>query len=149
MNAAAGIQLGYKFNTGFIRYLGIDQFILSYEDLAGNAPVFASGNALYTNVWISSEKLQLMMGYWKADSYVAARGEPLFQSVSDKDTAFTQKNRNLLTAKLGYTHKIYDDISIGVRLEGYYDTDASLFDYSYSVNITFNRDFFLKKMGKD
>jgi hypothetical protein len=145
LNSASGLNLGYKFNTGFIRYIGLDNYYLTYNDLAGNAPLLDNGYGIYSNLRISSEKFHLLMGYFQGHNFVAPRGEPLFQSISQKDTAYVKSDRKLITGKLGFDHEIYDGIKLGVRFESYYDIGEGNFDYSYSVNIVFNRDFLLGK----
>jgi hypothetical protein len=145
LNTASGLNLGYKFNTGFIKYFGLENHYLTYNDLAGNAPLLHDGYAIYSNLRLSSEQFHLVLGYFQGYNFVASRGEPLFQSVSQKDTAYIKTNRQLITGKLGYDLEIYDGVKMGVRFESYYDIAEKIFDYSYSVNIVFNRDFLIGK----
>ena len=145
MNAATGLNLGYKFNKGFIKYIGLENHYLIYNDLAGNAPKLGEGYAIYSNLRLSSAKFHLVLGYFQGHNFVAPRGEPLFQSISQKDTAYVKTDRQLITGKLGFDKEIFDGIKLGVRFESYYDIEAGNFDYSYSVNIVFNRDFLIGK----
>ena len=145
MNSAIGLNLGRKFEKGFIKYIGLENHYLTYNDLHGNAPLLDNGYAIYSNLKLSSKKYHLELGYFQGHNFVAPRGEPLFQSVSQKDTAYVKTNRQLITGKLGFDHEISKGIKLGVRFESYYDVEVGNLDYSYSVNIVFNRDFLIGK----
>jgi hypothetical protein len=145
-NSTAGLTLGYHFKKGFIKYIGLDNYYLYYKDLATSGLAFKDGSALYSNLNIESKHFFLMLGYWKGHEFIAPRGEPLFQSISEKDPNYFEHNREIITGKLSYNHSIYKDIKIGVRFESYYDLPTKNFDFAYGVFIKFERNFFLKKL---
>ena len=87
-----------------------------------------------------------MLGYWYGDYFIAPRGEPLFQSVSQKYTGYVEPQKQLIVSKLFFQKAINKDINLGIRFESYYDLLNDNFDFSYGLHIVFNRSFFLKKI---
>jgi hypothetical protein len=45
-----------------------------------------------------------------------------------------------------YDKPLFNNVSIDLRLEPYYDVRNAFLEYAYSAFIRFNKDFFLKKL---
>jgi hypothetical protein len=85
------------------------------------------------------------MSYWNAMNYLAPRGGDLFQSMSSiyAQNKVTQKNRQLLFMRLGYQKQIFENFNVDVRFEPYVDLVNHFLEYSYSIYITYKKDFHL------
>ena len=147
VNSASGLDINYK--TGkIIKSIGLDGYIVTFNDISPQSPLrYVSGYGMLTDFCIKTKYADLYLGYWNGMSYVAPKGEPLFQSMSQIDSTYFIKNRQLLTCKLDIGRKLGKNIMLRVRFESYYDLKVKNLDYSYGMNATvFNSDFFLKKI---
>jgi hypothetical protein len=141
-NLVGGLQIHRQVGDGFIRKVGLSAYYAHYKDLDNeNNWHFHSGSAWYPMLETSYKYGNLMLGYWQADNFLAPKGSPLFQSVSDYKDGYYQKERQLVTAKLSYSRTFVKQIRFSVMLESYYDVPASQFDYSYSMHLFFTPNF--------
>jgi hypothetical protein len=151
-NTSLGLRTGYRF-SGFLKKIGANLYYLTYKDASGEKKMpFKQGYAWMPEVNMETKWINLYTGYWKAHQFIAPIGEPLFSSVSyrpeyDGDLF---PDRKMFYFKLDIHHTIHQGIYLGVRYEGYYDLlgnqvgpDDAHYDFSYSIYLNFNHDFFL------
>ncbi len=145
-NMLTGLTVAMQPQEGLLKKAGLNAFYLVYNDLSpALSHPYRAGHAYYANAFAQLGDFQLDFGYWRAHQYLAPRGEAIFQSAS-QTSDFTNPEREMLVAKLGFTHNIYDDISFSARFEPYYDLRESKLDYSTAIYLVFNRSFFLKQL---
>lgn len=143
-NYVYGIDLDYKLEGKLFQNLALRTYMVNYQDLSFvQEQPFRQGSGFYPNIIIEGKFLDLMLGYWNAHKFIAARGEYLFQSVSEIDSSYTEDHRELITFKLALHHTISRGIEVGARLEAYKDLINRNIDYTYSLFIAFNRKLFL------
>jgi hypothetical protein len=147
-NLVYGVETEYKLGGRLFHTIGFRGYAMHYVDLTTlyNVP-YKNGYGFYPNFLVEGKHFDLMAGFWNANRFIAPRGEYLFQSVSSKDSSYSEAKRQLVTFKLTYHHTIMKGIELGSRLESYYDTRHGNLDYTYSVYILFNKRFFLKELN--
>ena len=107
---------------------------------------FTNGSGIFSKINYDIHNIFMFtLGYWKADTFFAPRGEFLFHSISDFDPEFFQKKRSVivnqfLIKKISKNKKVKLDIFI----DTYYDTDNSNMDISFGLYIRFRDSIFLK-----
>jgi hypothetical protein len=147
LNYVYGIDLGYNLEGKVFQNLAFRGYMVNYQDLSFvREEPYTNGSGFYPNILIEGKFLDLMLGYWNAQKFIASRGEYLFQSVSEVDSSFTEEQRRLLTFKFTLHHTISRGIEMGARLEAYMDLKHRNIDYTYTLFISFNRKLFLHEM---
>ena len=146
-NSATALELNYNLENSFVKQIGGQFWYSAYKDMSGTSvQKFTEGNAIYPQIYINTHLFNLNFGYWKANTYLAPQGEPLFQSVSLlSDKTFAE--RRLLTGKLDAFMHLARGITMSSRFEYYYDINNQQFEFSYALHVIFMRDFFVKKVS--
>lgn len=143
-NFVYGVEGLFKVNGSMFNSIGFKGYAAHYADLSViQKTPFPNGFGLYPNFIMEGKHFEVMMGYWNATKFIAPRGEYLFQSISNLDSSYFHKRRQLQTCKLTYHFTITRGIELGTRFQYYYDLYRSNMDYTYSVYIVLNGDFFL------
>jgi hypothetical protein len=148
LNYVYGINVEYKLLGKLFQNLAFRGYMVNYQDLSfvGIQP-FQQGRGFYPNILLEGKLLDLMLGYWNAEKFIAPRGEYLFQSVSSANVdTFREAQRRLLNFKFALHHTIRRGIEVGARLEAYMDLTHKNIDYTYTLFISFNRKLFLHEM---
>ena len=148
LNYVYGINVEYTLQGKLFQNVAFRGYMVNYQDLSyvGVQP-FQQGKGFYPNILIEGKMLDLMLGYWNAQKFIAPRGEYLFQSVSSANVdTFREAQRRLLNFKFALHHTIHRGIEAGARLEAYMDLTHKNIDYTYSLFISFNRKLFLHEM---
>lgn len=147
-NTASGFEIEYQPSLNSKYSFGTKNYFLTYNDASDSAfQYYSKGYGVYCSLFATFGKFNFMTGYWYSEHFIAPHGEFLFQSVSNKYTIWWEPNKQLITAKLQFNHKINDGIKLAVRAETYYDLIRYNFDFSYSLFLIINQDFFLKKIN--
>jgi hypothetical protein len=155
VNMDFGLMSGYSFN-GFVNKIGVNGYYLLFKDNSSEKTLaFESGHGWMADVYTVTKWVDMHLGYWKGYQFFAPLGDPVFSSISykseNKDEAYA--NREMFYYKVFLHHIIAKGINIGFRFEGYVELIGDIEkplqgnnDYSYSVFMTFNRDFFITKI---
>lgn len=147
MNTATGLKYIKRMPSKHIRSIGANVHFVHFSDPSPIAQYpYLMGYAVATEGFINSKFVSLKIGYWSGEYFVSSRGNPLYMSVSEKTTSYVLPRTELITAKLAFKKQLYKDISFEARFEPYYDVQQGLLEYSYSIYMIFNRDFFLRKL---
>jgi hypothetical protein len=147
VNLASGLELKYDFGGGFIKEVEITSYYLLYKDLTKKSGFgFSSGQAIYPTASISSKYLNLKLGYWEAENFVAPKGSNLFQSISGHELGYYQKHRQMLTSKLKFEKAIHKKVKFMAMFETYYDLADTQFNYALGINLAFTPSFFLSNV---
>ncbi|MBL7764741.1 MAG: hypothetical protein JNJ58_01505 [Chitinophagaceae bacterium] len=155
-NGAIGLVFSYR-SQGFIRELKTENYYSMYKDLS---PVkqnpYNQGDGIYLNVSVKSRQdVLLSAGYWQGKTFMASRGGYLFQSAASifGKPGYQESNREILFFRLLYQHKLLKGLSADVRFEPYYDLGNQLFEYNYSIFLTYKKDFeminLIKRKGRN
>jgi len=146
-NTALGIDAAYHPFSKAKNCLGINGFFASYYDASSiHVQYYSKGYGILSNLYAKIGKFDIMAGYWYGEHFIAPRGEPLFQSVSQKYTIWWEPNKQLILNKFQFNQPIKKGIDLAVRFQSYYDVLRNNPDFSYSLFIILKEDFFLKKL---
>lgn len=145
-NDATGLIIDKKFDASFLKEIKTGFYFLLYKDLSPTkVQGYEQGKGFYPFIVANIKEIELTTGYWYGHKFYSPLGHPLFQNISifDKNTFVT--NKKMLTSTVTYTKKIFQNINLASRFEGFYDITTNKFDYTYSLYLTFNSRFFLCK----
>lgn len=146
MNTASGLKYIKRTVSKQIQSIGANVHFVHFSDPSPIALYpYIMGYAVATEGFINSKFVSLKIGYWSGEYLVSARGNPLYMSVSEKNPNFVLPKTELITAKIAFKKQLYKDISFEARFEPYYDLQQSQIEYSYSIYMIFNRNFFFRK----
>jgi hypothetical protein len=149
LNAAAGLSFQFKPTNGsFIQSINTEHYLVYYKNLSGTKQrLYNEGNGWLSSLTFKSGKnFDLDLRYWKGREFFGPRGQPLYSSISEKIAGYGEKDRELIFLTLIYDKPLFNNVSIDLRLEPYYDLRNEFLEYAYSAFIRFNKDFFLKKL---
>lgn len=148
LNYVYGINFEYNLQGKLFQNLAFRGYMVHYQDLSfsGEQP-YQHGKGFYPNILVEGKILDLMLGYWNAEKFIAPRGEYLFQSISSANVdTFREAQRRLLNFKFALHHTIKRGIEVGARFESYMDLKHKNIDYTYTLFIAFSRKLFLHEM---
>ena len=136
------IQIGRR-----IQSVGLDMYVAGYLDRYSNEALrpYDNGWGIYPVLHINASPFKLSAGYWYAEKFYGFEGEPLFGSFNHFEPDQQIPKRNLLTLKLAFDKEIAKGIHIGAQIETYSDLNRGETDYSFGVNMLFNKRFLLKR----
>jgi hypothetical protein len=146
-NTALGLDVKYHSFTKTKNYIGLNSYLASYYDASSHhVQYYSEGYGILSNLYAKIGKFDIVAGYWYGEHFIAPRGEPLFQSVSQKYTIWWEPNKQLILNKFQFHQPIGKGIDLAVRFESYYDILQKNMDFSYSLFLNIKEDFFLKKL---
>ncbi len=134
---------------------------------------FKKGSAFWLQLKYKSKYFQAQTGYWKSHRFVSAKGDDMYQTYSRRTeiyldhnnqtipvfSGYTEPNRSLLTFQLSYHKKLFENLLLDTRFNGYFQLNSSEinvtayhfvvadnhFDYSIGLYLTFLLDKNLSK----
>lgn len=149
VNFATGVHTEMDIEHSFLKMIGFRGYLAGFRDLSNEIRHhYDKGWGIYPNILFKTSLLDAGIGYWAGHKFVAPRGEPVFQSVSQVDTDFTSDRRELLTSKIIYNRKLARGIDMGLRFDVYYDLPAGQFDHTGGLHIMIDQRFFIKKLQR-
>ena len=82
---------------------------------------------------LSNNHFVVDFNYWYGYHFIAPRGNPILQSVSEKNENYNRPTRKLLYSEFRFLQPIYNgvDLQIGFRL--FYNPLRKEIEYSYSL----------------
>lgn len=163
-NLSLGLVYQYNLNSENKSNINFGYYYLNHNvNTSKEEFTFDSGFAHYLKASYQSRTFDIVLGYFKADQFISAKGNDMFQTYSLKvdnnywngvlDNRYknhTESKRSLLFSKLIYKKQLTPKIKLGLQLEGFYQlNDATLqqvslgntknqFDYSYGFYVIVN-----------
>lgn len=101
----------------------------------GDVRPFSDGTALYPRMGCRWKYLDVNVGYWYAKNYFSLYGNYEYMSLSNYDSAVYCKRRKMLTMVADFLYKSQGVLSFALGAKGYYDTDASVLEYNYHIDL--------------
>ena len=150
INYAAGINADLQIDHNFFRTAGFRGWLAFFRDFSSNSRFpYQDGWGIYPNLYVDSEWFELGAGYWRGNRFIAPRGEPVFQSISQVDPELTADLRELLTSKIIFNRKLLRGINMGIRFEVYYDPVLNDFDHTGGLHIIIDERYFLTRVRRN
>ncbi|WP_240337004.1 hypothetical protein [Rufibacter psychrotolerans] len=151
VNAAAGLVIRKNYNRKVLKALHFQPYVVGWKDFSNEKnQAFRQGTGIYLNAGIDTKYQNVMLSYWQGNGYYAELGGKLFQSVSTnfKSPGYTNKLRRLFILRLMHDIELMQGLSLTLRLEPYYDLEQPKLEFSNSLYLNFNTDFFLTRLKK-
>lgn len=137
-NTATGLELKKEWMGSFIKQVSVSGYYTTYRENSNSGYFpWKNGQGVYTNVFADTRWLGVMLSYWQGNRFIAPRGTAIYQSVSTDKPGYTEKSRDLLIIRLLYQKSLAPDLTLSTRFEPVYDLNNRLFDFSYSVYLTY------------
>lgn len=111
-----------------------------------NEPKITSN--FYSNSTLQTRYGNLTLGYCLFDNYFNPNGLDIFWSVSSFDPDYHQKIRRLGIIKYSFKYNIDSEILIGGGIDNYLDINERKNNFSTSIFLVINSNFFIKKYKK-
>jgi hypothetical protein len=149
LNTATGVSLKFiRPAASFLKEIQTEHYFVYYRNLSGTkVRLFNEGaGTLSTLTFRSAKNFDLDLRFWNGWDYFGPRGQPLYNSISEKVPNYGERSRQLVFVTFIYDKQLFKDVSIDLRLEPYYDIGNNFMEYAYSAFIRLNKDFFLKKL---
>ena len=143
-NAAAGLELHRKWESGFIRSLSFQPYLLGFQDFSNKFMLpYKKGHALYVNLSAASRHLHVMLSYWKGEEFVGIKGGALYQSLSTtyKYPAYTEDERELLILRLMLQLAVAPNLEVSTRFEPYYNFGSGKIEFSHGMYLNYKTNF--------
>lgn len=148
LNSALGLRLSKELNY---KILDKASFDVQYINFIDNSPTIESlypkGRGVLSKIKLGWKDSFFELGYWKAHQYLSMLGNPLYQCVSEKSTAFNKTDRELLTAQLFYSKTIYNGIYLGLTGATYYDIRDNYLDYAVGLTLIIKNNFLIHRFN--
>lgn len=147
-NGAAGLRLHQKTDHYFWKGWRTENYFLVFKDFSNTYLLpYRQGHGIYLNAGIDTRIQNLMLSYWKGNGYITELGGKLFQSASTSlgHPDYLEKDRQLLILRFSHDLQLVEDLSLTLRFEPVYDLTNPQLEFSNSVYLHFNTDFFLGK----
>lgn len=151
-NGATGFKLEKKLKNKFWKALRTENYYLVFKDFSNTKLLpFTSGSGIYLNAGVDTRVQNVILSYWKGKGFITEQGGRLFQSASStvKKPDYLEKNRELLILRFSHDIKLVEDLTLTLRFEPLYDFNNPQLEFSNSIYLHFNTDFFLAKAKKD
>ncbi len=150
VNYAAGIHADLHLDHNFFRTIGFRGYLTFFHDLSNELQYpYRDGRGIYPNLHLDCRWFELGAGYWRGHRFIAPRGEPLFQSISQVDPELRADRRELYTSKIIFDRKLLRGINMGIRFEVYYDPVLNDLDHTGGLHIMIDERFFLTRVRRN
>ncbi len=148
-NLATGLCSQLWLGQRWIQSVGLDVYVAGYWDRYPNETLrpYDKGWGVYPVLHIHAAPFEFMAGYWHADKFYGFEGEPLFDSFNPYDPQVRLPKRDLLTFKLAFGKELLTGVFLGAQIETYSDLNRGETDYSFGINLRFNKRFGLKRFN--
>ena len=151
VNAAVGIELERELPYRILHRVYTKNYLLGFKDFSNTYQLpFIKGGGLYLNAGIDTKYQEVMLSYWRGNGYITELGGKLFQSASTtyKNPDYLQEDRRLLILRLMNDIELLEGLALTLRLEPVLDLDDPKLEFSNSLYLTFDTDFFVGKPKK-
>lgn len=133
-NSSAGIIFEMPIESQFISSLILENYCLGYADHSPSKQHdFSKGFGWLSELGVRTRHFSLHFNYWYGYHFISQKGNPMFQSVSERIEKYTRPERKLVSSEFRYQHTIYNGVKLQSGLQYYYDPQRKDFDYSYSL----------------
>lgn len=147
-NAAIGFELEKKYNRRVLRRLYTKNYLVGFKDFSNEFQLpYKQAYGIYLNAGVDTKYQDVMLSYWRGDSYITELGGRLYQSASTtfKHPDYLQEERELLILRLMKDIEILDNLYLTLRLEPVVDLDNPKLEFSNAFYLTFDTEFFVAK----
>lgn len=133
------VGIDFSKNLNIQNKLGIRVFYVQFNDASDHLLLqYKDGYGILSNLYLKTQKFDVILGFWRGEYYYSPVGEPLFQSLSRKYLAYNESFKQVLLFKFQYKKRVVESLPFYLRFESYYDPNRAYFDFSYGLLINVN-----------
>lgn len=134
MNAASGLEISYVADDSRISSVSLRNLYFIYQNNSSAIrQAFNEGDAFYSTLELKMKPGFMELGYWRGNTFVAPRGEPLFMSINTENSQMNHTKRELLTSRLFISANVHKQVKLGAEYALYYGMLQKSLDYYYGV----------------
>ncbi len=152
-NVAGGIKVSRSFDSPIQEWF-MEHYIAGSKDFSSTPEsVYRQGYGWWLNTGLQSKWGSLVASYWEGDRFIAIKGMPLFQSVSNNlyDQGHKEAKRSILTLRYLYQKQLLPGLFLDVRFEPHWDlrNAASSLQFHHSFFLTYKQSFLIKAKNRE
>ncbi|WP_232058359.1 hypothetical protein [Nibribacter ruber] len=150
-NGTIGLILRKNYDKKVLHALYFQPYVVAFKDFSNTKQqAFTQGTGIYLNAGVDTKYQNVMLSYWRGRGYVSEMGGQLYPSQSSNflNPTFTQEERDLLILRLMHDVRLAQGLTLTLRLEPLYDLNDPKLEFSNSLYLNFNTDFFLARLKK-
>ncbi len=149
-NGATGLKLHKSIGLN-VKEVFIDNYIAVYKDFSPTkVRAYQGGFGLWLNAGVNTKWGTMVASYWKGNNFIAIKGMPLYQSVSETlyDRGFKQSSRSVLALRYAYQKQLIPNLYLDARFEPHFDFNESAknLQFNHSLFLTYKENFRLFKI---
>ena len=142
VNSAGGLQMKFLANNPLLKSFGLRVDLMGFHDFSPKSQArFSKGRAFYPKLFIDYSYFYFEGAYWRANRFLAPRGNPLYQSVGFEGDTFDE--RELWVFRLLYNRKLSRGIILNAGFRGYYDPRFNDFEHVAGLHLVVNERIFI------
>lgn len=124
-------------DTGrFVKSVSLSAHLFAFHTMAGSkVRPFADGWALSPEVRLVAKHLEASASYFHGHDFFAMRGNPIFWSISNYDSAFYSANRDMVCLSASFVAQMASWGRFSLDVRAYDDVRDGRLDYSYGVTM--------------
>lgn len=144
-NNALGLSYLKSFNPLHNNTLTLSSYWVNYQDFSPTKQqMFIDGMGSYSTLEFYTNKVDLLVGYWYGEQFIAPIGNPLFETYSRTNIFVEEPVRQIIIGKISYHRDVYEGINMGFRFDSFYDLEHGNFEYAWTFLVIFNSNFLLR-----
>jgi hypothetical protein len=117
-NGAAGLQIGFNFDSPIFKYLGLNLMGAGYRNFYSEKPLlFKQGWAVYSNLDIRIWNFDLKMNVWRSGNFINLFGNPIFGNVSASKENWNFPRIMVFNPGVKYERKFGNGFYLGADFE--------------------------------
>ncbi len=141
-HAQIGVDLTRHVERKFLKSYGVAVQGLFFNTFTGEGVVPpSSGWGIEPRVSVVTSFFDASVAYWHARDFYSLYGEAIYSSVADREPAYYQRDRNMLTAELNINFEPARHVRFSLGGNLYYDTDDQQADYSFGFYLSITPEF--------
>jgi hypothetical protein len=143
-NFSSGFKTNWNVGGEAVKRLGFNLLAFAYNNLSPQKKqLYSNGWGIMPSLQVVGERFMAEAGYWYGYKFIGPRGDGMYSSISAKDLLLRKPERSMPFVKLLYGKRLDSGVGVYGGAECFYDSNSSKLDYTYSLYITFSRDFLL------
>jgi len=136
LNGAAGFS--YQLITPNQHKIRAEAYGVIYQENTNSGfYAYRNGTGFLTHISLEQNGFTINPTYWYGNGFIADRGTTIYQSVSLDKPGHVEKIRQLFFVRFLYAKSLGPNLLLNARFEPYYDLNNRLFEFSYSVYLSY------------
>jgi hypothetical protein len=145
-NLVQGLRLDWTLKGPFVKSAALIQDYLQFIEIHPASTVtIPYGSGSYSRFFVDTKIGSFQVGFWNAHNWVAPHGNPLFESISQKDSSFVQADRKMIVFKYQFEKDLSRYLKFVIRFEPYYHYETGRIDHSWGISMVLDDSFLIAR----